>query len=238
MTPFKPLFRPALLLAAILALGLGLTSPALAQGAGDTTFDDLARGWAHVNYEIKDPKAEAAAARTLADTAEAAARKNPGRAEPLAWQALALLCEADARHNLSSLQLVGHARGLLEQAARVDANAIGAGTIYANLGSLYADLPGFPVSFGDARKAKVYLDKALAANPTGLDANYFYGDYLYRQGQAAQAIQALEKALQAPARPGHGMADRGRKWEATQLLDKIRRKEKLTDASDPRRKPA
>ncbi len=94
------------------------------------------------------------------------------------------------------------------------------------------------MSFGDARKAKIYLDKALAANPTGLDANYFYGDYLYRQGQPSKAIQALEKALQAPARPGRPLADSGRKWEATQLLDKIRRKQKLSDADDSRHKPA
>ena len=226
------------LAAALMCLVLGLASPALAQGSSDAGFEDLARAWAHVNYEIKDPKAEAVAARALVAQAEAAARKSPGRAEPLAWQALALLSEADARHNFSSLQLVGHAHTLLVRAAAIDPNCIGPGSIYANLGSLYAELPGFPVSFGDARKARLYLDKALAAAPNGLDANYFHGDFLYRQGQASQAIQALEKALQAPARPGRPIADRGRKWEATQLLDKIRRKEKLSDAEVSRKKPA
>ena len=221
-----------------LCLMLVLASPALAQGTPDSAFEDLARAWAHVNYEIKDPKAEAAAARDLAAQAEALARKSPGRAEPLAWQGLALLCEADARHNFSSLQLVGRAHTLLEQAARIDPNAIGPGVIYANIGSLFAELPCFPVSFGDTHKAKLYLDKAMAANPTGLDANYFYGDFLYRQGEPSKAIQALEKALRAPARPGRPLADSGRKWEASQLLDKIRRKEKLSDAEVSRHKPA
>ncbi len=226
---------PRFLAAPLVGLVLALAVPALAQ---DAAFDDLGQAWAHVNYEIKDPKAELAAARALAADAEAAARKSPGRAEPLAWQALALLCEADAHHSVASLQLVGRARTLLEHAAAIDANALGPGTIYANLGSIYAELPGFPVSFGDARKARAYLNKALAASPGGLDANYFYGDFLYRQGQASRAIDALEKALQAPARPGRALADRGRKWEAMQLLDKIRRKEKLSDATDSRRKPA
>lgn len=230
--------NPRALVAPLMCLTLGFASAALAQGPSDAAFEDLARTWAHVNYEIKDPKAEAVAARKLADAAEALARKSPGRAEPLAWQALALLAEADARHNFSSLQLVGRARTLLERAAAIDPNAIGRGTILANLGSLYAELPGFPLSFGDAHKAKVYLDKALAANPAGLDPNYFYGDYLYRQGQPSKAIEALEKALQAPARPGRALADHGRKWEAEQLLDKIRRKEKLSDAEEARRKPA
>jgi tetratricopeptide (TPR) repeat protein len=230
--------NPRVLVASLLCLALGVASPALAQGRADAAFEALALGWAHVNYEIKDPHSEALAARDLALAAEAAAAKTPDRAEPLAWQALALLCEADARHNFSSLQLAHAARTLLERAARIDPNAIGAGTIYANLASLYADLPGFPVSFGDARRARLYLDKALAANPAGLDANYFNGDFLYRQGQAVMAIQALEKALKAPPRPGRELADRGRKWEAAQLLDKIRRKEKLTDAGDLGRKPA
>ena len=229
---------PRFLAAPLMGLALCLASPALAQGASDAAFEDLAKTWAHVNYEIKDPKAEAAAARDLVAKAEAVGRKAPGRAEPLAWEALALLCEADARHNISSLQLVGRAHVLLERAARIDPNALGPGVIYANIGSIYAELPGFPVSFGDAHKAKIYLDKALAANPAGLDSNYFYGDYLYRQGERSHAIQALEKALQAPARPGRPLADSGRKWEATQLLDKIRRKEKLSDAEDSRRKPA
>jgi tetratricopeptide (TPR) repeat protein len=237
MSPFEAVSRTTRLLAApLICLALGAVSPALAQGSPD--FEALARSWAHVNYEIRDPKQEAAAARDLAAQAEAAAKANPARAEPLAWEALALLCEADARHNFSSLQLVGKARGLLDRAAAIDPNAIGRGSIYANLGTLYAELPGFPVSFGDAHKAKTYLDKALAANPMGLDANYFYGDFLYRQGQPSEAIQALERALQAPARAGRPLADRGRKWEAQQLLDKIRRKEKLSDASDPRNKPA
>lgn len=223
---------PRLLVASLFCLALGLAGPALAQGRAD--FDDLARAWAHVNYEIKDPHAEAAAARELEAQAEAAVRKNPGRAEPLAWQALALLCEADARHNFSSLQLVGRAHTLLQRAAAIDPNAIGPGVIYANLGSLYAQLPGFPVSFGDPRKARLYLDKALAASPSGLDANYFHGDFLFREGRQADAIEALQKAIQAPPRPGRALADRGRKWEASQLIEKIRRKEKVSDVADAR----
>lgn len=228
--------KSRLLIAPLACLALAIASPALAQGRAD--FEGLARAWAHVNYEIADPHAEDAAARALAADAEAQAMKNPGRAEPLAWEALALLCEADARHNFSSLQLAHAAKGLLERAAAIDANALGLGTIYANLGTLYAQLPGFPVSFGDPHKARAYLDKALAANPTGLDANYFYADFLYREGQLAKAEQALERALKAPPRPGPPLADRGRKWEAGQLLEKIRRKEKAPDgAADSRRKP-
>jgi len=229
---------PRVLVAALFGLALVAGSPAWADSRLDAQLEGLGRAWAHVNYEISDPHAEILAAQKLEAEAQALARQNPSRAEPLAWLALAQLCEADARHNLSSLQLAGSARKLLEQAARIDPNAIGPGVIYANLGSLYAQVPGFPLSFGDKGKARVYFEKALAANPDGLDTNYFYGDFLYRQGLVSKAMEALGKALSAPLRQGRALADRGRKWEASQLLAQIQQKEKLSDASDPHRKPA
>ena len=201
----------------------------------------LAKAWAHVNYEIKDPRAESVEAERLAAKADALAKKHPGHAQPLAWEALALLCDADAKHDLRSLELARSARHLLEKAAKIDPNAIGDGSIYANLGSLYAQVPGFPLGFGDSGKAQAYFAKALAANPTGLDANYFYGDFLYRQGDSFKAIQALEKAVGAPPRAGRELADSGRRWEARQLLERIRRKGRDGDgrdrASSPPRQP-
>lgn len=230
---------PRLVLAALCALALA--GAALAQ---DTQFqaeiDALAKSWAHVNYEIKDPRAEAIEAQALAARAGDLARRYPKRAEPLAWQALILLSEADARHNMRSLELARAAKRLLERAAKIDPNAIGQGSIYANLGSLYAQVPGFPLGFGDPGKARAYFDKAQSANPQGLDANYFYGDFLYHEGDRTRAIQVLEKALSAPPRPGRELADRGRKWEAAELLTRIRHKAKdgdsrLADAGEPPR---
>ena len=125
---------PRVLVTALFGLALAAASPVWAADSRlDAQLDELSRAWAHVNYEISDPRAEMAAAQKLEADAGALARQNPGRAEPLAWEALALLSEADARHNFSSLQLVGSAKRLLEQAARIDPNAIGPGVIYACL---------------------------------------------------------------------------------------------------------
>ena len=55
-------------------------------------------------------------------------------------------------------------------------------------------------------------------NPTGVDANFFYGDFLVRQKDYAGAVAALKKAMNAPARPGRDVADRGRKAQAAALL--------------------
>jgi Flp pilus assembly protein TadD len=62
----------------------------------------------------------------------------------------------------------------------------------------------------------------LAANPDGIDPNYFHGDYLFRMGDYAGAEQALRKALQAPPREGRQLADEGRRKEINELLEKVR----------------
>ena len=208
-----------------LALGLTAAAPALARDAAfDARIESLAHGWDHVNFEIRDKAAQAAAAAKLAAQADALAHQYPARAEPLVWEAIALSTEAGAKGGLGGLALAKEAKGLLERAERLNPAALGDGSVYTSLGSLYAQVPGFPVGFGDPAKARAYLLKGLAANPNGIDSNYFYADCLVRQGQYAGAIKALEKALAAPARPGREVADRGRRAEAQALLARARLK--------------
>lgn len=211
-------------LSAALALSTGLfTAGAALAEAGDLNarMEGLARGWDHVNYEVRgSAKADQAAA--LAAQADALARQFPGRAEPLVWKAIALSTEAGAKGGLGGLSLAKEAKATLEQAEKLNPNALGDGSVYTSLGSLYYLAPGFPVGFGDKGKAQAYLKKALAQNPTGLDPNYFYGDFLFRQGQYAEAEKVLQRALAAPARPGREISDRGRRAEVTALLAQVR----------------
>ncbi len=55
------------------------------------------------------------------------------------------------------------------------------GSIYTSLGTLYAQVPGWPLGFGDNDNAKAYFNKALEVNPAGIDPNYFYAQFLYDQ---------------------------------------------------------
>ena len=74
-----------------------------------------------------------------------------------------------------------------------------------------------------ARRAAL-LQKALAINPSGIDPNFFYGEYLLETKQPDKAVTYLERALQAPARPGRQIADTGRREEARVLLEKVKAK--------------
>ena len=55
------------------------------------------------------------------------------------------------------------------------------GSVYTSLGSLYYQVPGWPIGFGSDKKAESYLKKALAVNPDGMDPNYFYGDFMLQE---------------------------------------------------------
>lgn len=81
-------------------------------------------------------------------------------------------------------------------------------------------MPGAPIGWGDDAKASKLLRQALALDPNGLDANYFYGDYLLDQGDKAGAKTYLQKALRAPHDAARPVWDAGRRREVRDLLTK------------------
>jgi Tfp pilus assembly protein PilF len=83
-------------------------------------------------------------------------------------------------------------------------------------------VPGWPLGFGDKDKARELLLKALTLNPKGIDPNFFYGELVYESKQTAEAVTFLERALQAPPRPGRQISDTGRREEIRALLEKIK----------------
>lgn len=209
-------------IAAAVALSLMAGAAAAEPAALDARIDAIARNWDHVNYEVKGP-AKVSQLAAIAAQADALAKQYPGRAEPLIWEGIALSTEAGAKGGMGALGLAKDARATLERAEKINPNALN-GSVYTSLGSLYYQVPGFPVGFGDKDKARAYLTKALAANPKGVDPNYFYADFLFKDGKYAEAERALQTALAAPARPGREIADRGRHAEAAALLAQVRAK--------------
>lgn len=205
-------------------LSLGLT--ALTANAADDGLDkgilELQQQWGHIHYQV--PEKQQDEAFTEAEKqADALIASYPGRAEPLVWKAIVTSTHAGVKGGLGALGMVRDARDLLEQAEKIDPKVLD-GSIYTSLGSLYYQVPGWPIGFGSDKKAKEFLSKALEINPYGIDANYFYGDFLYRQGDYKGALTALEKALHAPDRPNRQVADEGRRKEAQAIIDQIKAK--------------
>ena len=185
---------------------------------------NLQQKWEQVRYKTP-AAAQEAQYEQLVNEAQKAVSANPGNADVLIWYGIIESTYAGAKGGLGALSHVKNAKKALEQALAIAPDAL-SGSAYTSLGSLYYQVPGWPIGFGDDKKALELLKKGLAINPDGIDPHYFYGDYLFRKGDYAEAERALNKALQAAPRPGRKVADEGRRGEIEQLLAKIAAKRK------------
>lgn len=204
----------------VLATACLASLPAFAlSDAGRLQLSALQSRWAEINYRLPAPEREPAF-KALGAAAEQALKTEPEAPELLIWRGIILSTWAGAKGGLGALDLVKQARASLEAALAIDPKALD-GSAYTSLGSLYYQVPGWPIGFGDHEKAETMLRKALELNPYGIDPNYFYGDYLYRQKRYAQARDVLLRAQLAPTRPGRVLADEGRRGEIRALLGKV-----------------
>jgi tetratricopeptide (TPR) repeat protein len=178
--------------------------------------------WAKANYDTPEKEQEAVFESLVAE-ARTLVERNPDRAEPRVWLAIVLSTDAGVTGGLGALGKVKEARKLLEEAEQINPDVLN-GSIYTSLGSLYYQVPGWPIGFGDDEKAETYLKKALAMNPDGIDPNYFYGDFMLEEDNYAEAVKYLEKAAAAPPRPGRPLADKGRQAEVREKLQQARKK--------------
>lgn len=206
-------FRAAVPALAFLAAGAALAAPV------DDAVAQLQHRWEEVKYATPANQQERGF-QALAAEADQALARYPDRAEMLIWHGIIVASYAGAKGGLGALGLAKDARKDFEKALTIDRQAL-SGSAYTSLGSLYYQVPGWPIGFGDDKKAVENLKQGLAINPNGIDANYFYGDYLFRNDRFDEAEGYLRKALQAPPRPSRKLADEGRRREIDALLEKI-----------------
>ena len=204
-----------------------------------TTMDDvvgLQHTWAKVNYDLTGD-AQEKEFKDLVKLADDVVKASPSSAEAYIWRGIIQSSFAGAKGGLGALSLAKAAKADFEKASdilehiektqkalSINPEAL-KGSAYTSLGTLYAKVPGWPLGFGDDDKAKEMLQKAVAINPTGIDANYFYASYLADEGETAEAEKYLLKAQQAPARPERPVADKGRQKEIAELLAKLKKEQ-------------
>jgi tetratricopeptide (TPR) repeat protein len=176
--------------------------------------------WAEVRYQL--PEGERVKAfDALVNEIGRSQMHHPDDLRLQVWKGIVLASEAGAQGGLGALTLVKQAKAEFEAVIEKDGRVLD-GSAYTSLGSLYYQVPGWPLGFGDEDTAAELLKQGLAIAPDGIDANYFYADYLLEQEDYAGAVAAFEKALAAPPRPGRETADAGRRAEIEQGLRKAR----------------
>ena len=213
-------YRTVLALLAVMLMAPATAAIAADQSVLDAGIRHIERQWAHITYQVKNEDEQDKQMRAILAEAGALSDRYPGHAEPLIWQGVVASSEAKYAGTFSALGFAKQARDLFERAGRLDYRALG-GAVPTSLGVLYYMVPGFPLGFGDDDKARQYLEQGVQISPGGLDANYFYGDFLYRQGEYRKAATVLKRALAAPAHPDRPVWDAGRRAEVHALLNKV-----------------
>jgi tetratricopeptide (TPR) repeat protein len=217
--------RQALMLAcvAICVINCGPTKAAEPKSLNAEILD-IANSWAHIKFEEEDTARQQKEIAALAERASALMKKYPGRAEPVIWKGV-LLSEgasmANEDHSMfTARSLAYEARDTLLEAEKIDPAALEAGAP-ASLGVLYYRVPSFPIGFGDTELARKYLEEAVRNAPNGMDANYFYGDFLYNQGDYAGAQRVWKHALTIPVNTERPVWDKARRQVIQENLAKL-----------------
>jgi tetratricopeptide (TPR) repeat protein len=161
----------------------------------------LAHDWEHVKLRVTDRNDRESQMASLVRRAENISKQYENSPDPVVWLGM-LMSEQAALANengspLKAWELANRARDLLERIEKIDPASVDAGAP-TTLGLLYAQVPGFPIGFGDKTKARQYFQEAIRNAPDALDVNYFYGDFLYREGEIAEAIKVFDHALTLP----------------------------------------
>jgi tetratricopeptide (TPR) repeat protein len=210
----------AIKISLLLTASVFVTRSALADVDADVKH--LQERWAEINYQMEG-KTQQTAFDALMKEAEGVVAANATSADALIWSGIIKSTYAGAKGGLGALSLAKASKAELEKAMSINDKAL-QGSAYTSLGALYYSVPGWPVGFGDDKKAEELLKQALALNPDGIDSNYFYGSFLINQKRYADARLYLQKAQQATARPGRALADSGRQQEITKALASIANK--------------
>lgn len=184
-----------------------------------TVLNSIESDWATAYYGLPKQKQQAAYSKLL-NKLQALVKLHPNDASVLYWQALIKAAAADHQSPLTALQMVNEVRDLLTKAIAINPEVMN-GAAYIVLGTLYDEVPSWPIGFGNDDTAKNLLETALKINPNGIESNFFYGKFLLSHDDKQAAEHYFNLALAAPIRPEQIYADQQMKLKVEYALKKL-----------------
>ena len=191
---------------------------AIADSMPNGEIAELQTGWAKAQYEA-DGNQQKRDFELLLSRVDSFVHAAPTNADLYVWRGIIKASYAGVKGGLAALGLVKEAKLDLEKAIALNGGLMQAAAS-TSLGTLYFQVPPWPIGFGSDKKAEAYLLEGLSMAPNDIDSNYFYAMYLLDQGRGEKARQYLERAYTAPKRAGRDFADQERRREVLELLTK------------------
>lgn len=198
--------------------------PARAADAANAEVHRLQSAWDAIKFSVPEGEEQTNKMNVLGDDADAVAAKFPDRPEVLIWDGIITSERASMASVFSALGLAKRARDILQNAYEMAPAKLDAGAT-TSLGVLYYRVPGFPIGFGDKAKAQQLLEQATKLAPTGLDAWYFYGDFLYEEKEYSKAVEVFHHALSIAPHPDRPVWDKNRRLVIEERLASIAAKQ-------------
>ena len=184
----------------------------------------LAHDWEHVKLQVSDRDDQERQMASLAQRAGQIGKQYENIPDPIVWIGIITSEQASIANDngspIKALELAKRARDILEEVEKTNPETMDAGAP-TTLGVLYDRVPGFPIGFGDKARARYYLQEAIRSAPNGLDANFFYGDFLYKHGEQSEAVRILERALTLPELSNRPIWDKSLRAAIQHILSEI-----------------
>ena len=208
-----------LLTGVAVALFAGGSALASNNKAMDADIHSIELQWEHIKFAEDGSPNQLTHIDTLAKFAASVAKKYPDRVEPLIWEGIVTSEEAGMATTINAMGYAKRAKAILEEAYKKDPTALDAGAP-TSLGVLYYRVPGWPIGFGSNKEAQALLQQAVSLAPNGMDANYFYADFLMGQHEYAAAYKLLKHALSLPPQTDRPLWDKNRRVVIKELMAK------------------
>jgi tetratricopeptide (TPR) repeat protein len=149
------------------------------------------------------------------EAGRAAVAVQPDRPEGHFWIAANMGALAESFGLRQGLKYRGEIKSELLTVLKLDP-AFQQGSADRALGRWYFKVPG--LFGGSRRKSEEHLRKSLTYNPDSTASHFFLAETLLDSGRRAEAIQELQRVIDAPIDPGWGPEDREFKDKAARLL--------------------
>lgn len=175
--------------------------------------------WEVANFTLEGD-AQKEAFDTLLKEAEAL-RKNPNAsASDLLW---AGIIESSYAGEIGGLSALGHAK----QAKKDFESALDGGdpevtpAALASLGTLHSKVPGWPIGFGNDKKAKKFFEEAEQAGASSLDFYMMYTEYALSKGMKDKALSLLQASEKVEPRSNRQVTDAARIAERATYYERL-----------------